>query len=150
MARYNKIFAGPVTDVLPQVQEAVAAAAISPGKLVTIDGNGKFALAVAATTTQVFVAQENYLTMDTVDTDYAQDTDVVLGLHLDPTQLFNARVAATVVVTRGAALSLGASGNLVLATATSRVVAFAEEAVTIGATADLVRVRPAIGYRLET
>ena len=45
MARYNKIFAGPVTEVLPQVDEVIATAAILPGQLFTHAG----ALAVAAT-----------------------------------------------------------------------------------------------------
>ena len=143
MARYNKIFAGPVIEVLPQVDEVIATTAILPGQLFTHAG----ALAVAATATEVLIAQENYLTQKDTDTGYAIGENVI-GLKLLPTQFFNARVAATVAVTKGAALSLGPSGNLVLATATSRVVAFAEETVTVGATADLVRVRPATGYRV--
>lgn len=149
MARYNKIFAGPVTETLPQVEEAITAAAITPGKMITINGSGLFALAVAATATEVMIAQEDNTTLRGTDDDIASGA-LCVGLKMLPGQLFHARVAATVVVTKGAALSLGASGNLVLATATSRVVAFADEAVTVGATADLVRVRPAIGYRLET
>lgn len=149
MARYNKIFAGPVTEVLPQVEEALTAAAITPGKMITLNGSGLWALAVAATTTAVRIAQEDYLTGKGVDDNIASG-DLCIGLEMLPTQFYNARVAATVVLTKGAALSLGASGNLVLATATSRVVAFSEEALTVGASADLVRVRPAIGYRLET
>lgn len=149
MARYNKIYAGPVTEVRPQVEEALTAAAITPGKMITLNGSGLWALAVAATTTQVFVAQEDYLTGKDVDTDIASGA-LCIGMHMITGQFYNARVAATVVLTKGAALSLGASGNLVLATATSRVVAFSEEALTVGATADLVRVRPATGYRLET
>ena len=145
MARYNKIYAGPVTEVLPQVDEVIATASILPGCLITHAG----ALAVAATATEVMIAQDDYLTGK--DTDTAYDIgDLVIGMKMLPNQFFNARVAATVVVTKGAALSLGASGLLVLATATSRVVAFADETVTVGASADLVRVRPATGYRLET
>lgn len=143
MARYNKIFAGPVTEVLPQVEEVIATASILPGCLITNDG----ALAIAASTGEVLVAQEDYLTMK--DTDTAYDVgDLVIGMKMLPSQFFNARVAATVVVTKGAALALGAAGVLVLATAGSRVVAFSDEAVTVGATADLVRVRAATGYRL--
>lgn len=145
MARYNKIYAGPVSEVLPQVEEVIATAITLPGCFITNAG----ALAVAATATEVLIAQENYLLMKSTDDAYAVG-DLMIGMKMLPTQFFAARVAATVVVTKGAALSLGAAGVLVLATAGSRVVAFAEETVTVGATADLVRIRPAIGYRLET
>lgn len=144
MARYNKVFAGPVTEALPQVDEIIAAATILPGCLITQAG----ALAVANTAVEVLIAQENYLMQEDTDTAYSSG-DLIVGLKLLPSQIFNARVAATVAVTKGAALALGASGYLVLATAGARVVAFAEETVTVGATADLVRVRPATGYRLE-
>jgi hypothetical protein len=144
MARYNKVYAGPVTEVLPQVDEIIATASVLPGCYVTQAG----ALAVAATATEVLIAQDDYLTGK--DTDTAYDIgDLIVAMKPLPTQIYNARVAATVAVTKGAALALGASGLLVLATAGARVVAFAEETVTVGASADLVRVRPATGYRLE-
>ena len=144
MARYNKIYAGPVTEVRTLVDAVIATAFILPGCLITQAG----ALAVAATATEVLIAQEDYLTGKDADTAYDVG-DLVVGMKMLPSQFFNARVAATVAVTKGAALALGASGLLVLATAGARVVAFAEETVTVGATADLVRVRPATGYRLE-
>ena len=144
MARYNKVYAGPVTEALPQVDEVIATASILPGCLITHAG----ALAVANSAVEVLIAQEDYLTQK--DTDTAYDIgDLVVGMKMLPTQFYNARVAATVAVTKGAALALGASGLLVLATDGARVVAFAEETVTVGASADLVRVRPATGYRLE-
>jgi hypothetical protein len=144
MARYNKVYAGPVTEALPQVDEVIATASILPGCLITHAG----ALAVANSAVEVLIAQEDYLTQK--DTDTAYDVgDLVVGMKMLPTQFYNARVAATVAVTKGAALALGASGLLVLATDGARVVAFAEETVTVGASADLVRVRPATGYRLE-
>ena len=143
MARYNKIYAGPVTEVLPQVDEVIATAAILPGQFFTHAG----ALAIAATATEVLIAQENYLTQKDTDTGYAIGENVI-GLKVLTTQFFNARVAAATVVTKGAGMALGAGGNLVLATAGSRIVAWAEETITVGATADLVRVRPATGHRL--
>ena len=78
----------------------------------------------------------------------AISSDFNTFLKMLTTQFFNARVAATTAVTKGAGLALGAAGNLVLATAGSRIVAWAEETITVGATADLVRVRPATGHRL--
>ena len=143
MARYNTVYAGPADEPKPLAVEVVATGAITPGNLFTPAG----AVAVAATATEVYVAQENYLLMKGVDAAYAIG-DLVVGLRMLPGQFFNARVAATVAVTKGAALALGASGNLVLATAGARVVAFADETVTVGASADLVRVVAATGYRL--
>ena len=147
MARFNKVYAGPVTETLPQVVERLAAVAINPGQMITINGSNAFALAVANTDTKVFIAQDNYLTLKGPDVAWGIG-ETTIGMEMLQDRLFNARVAATVVVTVGAALALGAAGVLVLATAGSRVVAFAEETVTVGATADLVRVRAATGYRL--
>lgn len=54
MARYNKIFAGPATQVTPQVAEAPASSAIMPGSIVVLTA-GKFALAGAATVGKVLL-----------------------------------------------------------------------------------------------
>lgn len=144
MARVNKVFAGPATRNSPQVRELPAAAAITPGRIIVATA-GAFALAGAATVGKVYVAQENYLAQEGVDTDYAVG-DVCIGMELDPSCFFHARVAATTVVTLDAPLAPGANGELVLAGAADQVVAFADEALTVGASADLVRVRPATGY----
>lgn len=80
MARYNKIFAGPVTERLPQVQEALAAAATLPGLAVVFNGSGHFAIAGASTVEKVFIAQDNYLQMKGVDEAWASgDTMVARG-----------------------------------------------------------------------
>ena len=52
MARYNKIFLGPVEKTKPQVKELLAAAALKPGRLAVIS-SGKFALAGATTVGKV-------------------------------------------------------------------------------------------------
>ena len=146
MARYNKIFAGPVTELTPQVRERPAAAAITPGQLIVVS-SGKFTPAGATTVGKLYVAQENYLALEGVDTAYAID-DVVIGMELLDEQFFNVRVATGVNVALDAALVPGANGTVALsAVGSKQVIAFAEEALnnTSGAT-QLVRVRAARGY----
>lgn len=146
MARYNKIYAGPVSQVLPQVQELPAAdGAIVPGNLIVM-ASGEFANAGATTTGKVFIAQDNYLAMKGVDDAYAAG-DVVIGMELLDEKFFNARVATGNNVTRGAALTPAANGTLALASTSDMVVAFAEEAYNnTSGSAQLVRVRAAKGY----
>jgi hypothetical protein len=144
MGRYNKIFAGPVDVIKPQAREHVAAAAITPGQMITVSG-GEFAVATAATTGKVYVAQENYIAMEGVDTAYAVG-DTVLGLELIPGMIYSARIANAANIALDAPLTLAAAGNLAAAGDDDVVVAFAEEAFnnTTGATA-LIRVRAASG-----
>jgi hypothetical protein len=145
MARYNKIYAGPVTQPTPQVQEAPAAAATLPGCLVVLT-SGEFALAGATTVGKVFIAQDNYLAMKGVDDAWAAD-DTMIGMELLDEQFFNARVATGNNITRGAALTPAANGLLALASTSDMVVAFAEEAYNnTSGTSQLVRVRAAKGY----
>lgn len=145
MARYNAVFAGPVEKLKPQVKELPAAASTAPGSIVVVSA-GEFALADASTAGKVYIAQENYLTMKGPDTEINAG-DTVMGLELDDSCLYRALVATGVDVAEDAALAPGANGQLVLATAADRVVAFAEEAYnnTTGS-AQLVQVRPAHGY----
>lgn len=148
MARYNTIWAGPDSENMPQKVEAVAAASLLPGLLCTLDGTGKMALAVANTATAVYVVQDNYLTMKNVDTAIAIN-DVAMGLIMLDEQFVNLRFATGINVVKGAAISIGAAGAPVLATAGSRIVAYADESYnnTSGVT-QLVRCRALSGYRL--
>ena len=146
MARYNKIFAGPVTQTTPQVTEAPATAAILPGSVLILTDR-KFAPAGASATGKVYIAQDNYLTLGGVDEAYAAG-DVTIGMEILDQQFFNARVAAGSNLSKGTALSPGADGALVIAAAGSKmVVAFSDETFnnTTGS-AQLVRVRAAKGY----
>lgn len=146
MARYNKIYAGPVSEVLPQVQELPAADGnIKPGNIIVMT-SGEFTNAGATTVGKVFIAQDNYLALKGVDDNYAAD-DVVIGMEMLDEQFFNARVATGNNVVRGAALTPAASGNLAIASTSDMVVAFAEESYNnTSGTAQLVRVRAAKGY----
>lgn len=148
MARFNKIFAGPVTQVTPQVREAPAATAITPGQLIVLS-SGEFTPAGATTVGKVWIAQDNYLAMKGVDDAYAAD-DVVIGMELLDEQFFNARVATGVnIAAVGTALTPGASGTLAIASTSDLVVAYSEEIYnnTSGVT-QLVRVRAATNGHL--
>lgn len=142
MARHNKIYAGPFTEATPQVREMPASVAILPGSLVTIVA-GKFALAGAATTGKIFVAQDNYLTMKGVDDTVAID-DVVIGMELLDEQFFNVRLVTGMDVKIGDSLSLAANGAV--SKAGAGVVGYAEENYnnTTG-TNQLIRMRASAG-----
>ena len=145
MARYNKIYAGPVSENLPQVQELPADVAILPGSIITMS-SGEFVLGTADTLGKVFVAQDNYLALEGVDTAYAVG-DRVLGLEMSDDQLFNVRVATGNSLVKGSALTPAASGVLALASTSDMVVAFSEEAYNNNTgSVQLVRVRAAKGY----
>lgn len=145
MARYNKIYAGPVSENLPQVRELPADVALLPGSILVATG-GEFAYASAATLGKVYIAQENYLAMEDVDTAYAV-ADTVLGMELLPEQFYNARVATGNSLVIGSPLTPGASGVLTLASTSDMIVAFSEETYNNNTgSVQLVRVRPATGY----
>jgi hypothetical protein len=147
MARYNKIFAGPVTQVTPQVREAPAAVALTPGVLATYT-SGKFALATAATIGKVFVIQDNYLALEGVDTQIAVD-DTAIGMELLDEQFFNVRVATGNNLVIGSALTPAAAGSLALASTSDLVVAYSEETYNNNTgSAQLVRVRAATNGHL--
>jgi hypothetical protein len=101
MGRYNKIFAGPVDMTKPQVRELPAGAAITPGQIITQSG-ATFVAAGATTTGKVYIAQENYIAMEGVDTAYATG-DTVLGLELIPGMLYSAPIIEMVAETLRAA-----------------------------------------------
>jgi hypothetical protein len=148
MARYNKIFAGPVDKTLPQVHEATVnvGGGAAPGSLVVLSG-GEFVLAGTSTVGKVWCLQDAYLTGKKV-TDNVPDNDTGVGLELLPGMLYNMRVATGNNLVKGDALIPGASGTLVKAAGNKKmVVAFADETYNndTGST-QLVRVRAAIGY----
>lgn len=141
--RYNKIYAGPATEVLPQVVEAVAGPAdVAPGQVVTFV-NGEFDQAGVATLTQLFVVQENYLAMLGVEDLYEAD-ETVIGIIPVDNIFLNCRFAASAALIKGDAVALAANGLLRKLPATTGsyiVVGYADETVTLGGAEDLIRVR---------
>ena len=80
MPRFNKIFAGPVTETLPQVQEAILNGAYLPGTAVVRSSNN-FAQAGANSGDRIYILQDNYLAMKGVD-DAWPSGDRGVGLEL--------------------------------------------------------------------
>lgn len=152
MGRYSRIHLGPARKNDPQVFEAEAGAAITPGCLVVLS-SGRFALAGASTVGKVWLAQENYLAQKSVDvaaTAYAEGPPVVrgdriLGLELQDDTLYAARIANGVNITAvGTPLTPAANGTLGIASTADLIVAYADEIYNnnTGST-QLLRIRPA-------
>lgn len=127
MARYNKIFLGPVEKNKPQVLELTAADGdLSPGNLLVVV-SGEFDNATASSVGKVWIAQDNYLAMKTVDDDYL-DGDRVIGMELLPEMLYAGRIANGVNITAiGTALTPAAGGLLAIASTSDKIVGYAEE-----------------------
>jgi hypothetical protein len=143
MARYNKIFLGPVEKTKPQVKELLAAAALKPGRLAVIT-SGKFALAAATTIGKLWLIQDNYLAMKGVDTDWAQDSTAI-GIEMEGDHLYAARIANGVNITAvGTPLTPGATGTLAIAALSDLVVAYSDEVYNNNSGSEqLIRIRPA-------
>lgn len=128
MARYNKIYAGPVSEPLPQVQEGLTGADITPGMIITRDAAGAFIPHdVAGGRGNFFVAQDNYLAMDGVDVDIDEGNTVMALTPLDE-QLFYVRVADGNDIPMGGGLTSDGAGLLALAATGNEVLFYAEEA----------------------
>lgn len=142
MARFNKIFAGPVTQATPQVQERICDASVLPGTAV-VEAAAKFAQAGANSGEKVYIVQDNYLALKGVD-DAWPAGDRIIGMEALDEQFFNVRVPTGTNVARGAKLTTSAAGKFVLATAGQNIVVVAEEAFNNNTGSDqLVRARVA-------
>lgn len=142
MARFNKIFAGPVDEGKPQVQERICTATILPGTAL-VESGSNFAQAGANSAVKIYIAQDNYLAMKGVD-DVWLANDRIIGMETLDDHLFNVRVPTGVNVTRGAELTTTSVGKFTLATTGQNVRMIAEEAYNNTSGADqLVRARKA-------
>lgn len=143
MARYNKIHLGPSEKNKPQVREAIAAAALKPGRLAVLS-SGEFALAGASTIGKVWLIQDNYLAMKGPDTDWAQGS-LAIGLEMEDDCIYAARIANGVNITAvGTALTPAANGTLGIASTSDLVVAYADEIYNNNSGSEqLIRIRAA-------
>lgn len=143
MARYNKIFLGPVEKTKPQVKELIGDVALKPGRLVVIS-SGKWALAGATTVGKVWLVQDNYLALKGVDDDWP-DEDRVVAIELDDQCLYAARIATGVNITAiGTALTPGANGTLAIASTSDLIVAYSDEVYNNNSGSEqLLKIRPA-------
>jgi len=143
MARFNKIVLGPPNKNCPQVREAIASVALKPGRLAVLS-SGEFALAGAATVGKVWLIQDNYLAMKTVDDDWdAADTAIGVEMHED--FIYAARIANGVNITAvGTPLTPGANGTLAIASTSDLIVAYADEIYNNDSGSEqLLKIRPA-------
>ena len=140
MARFNKIYAGPVEAVLPQVQEAVKTTTTLPGTAMKFSGSN-FVAAGAADNAKLFLAQDNYLLLKGVDDVWAAN-ERVIGMELLPDRFYHVRVPTGQNIAKGDALTTDANAKFVKAATGNRIVFFAEEAYNNTSGADqLVRAR---------
>ena len=129
----NKIYAGPVSETLPQVKEAPAGQeGILPGSIVVLDGGEFVAHGTAGARGRYYVAQENYLAMRGVDEAYPEG-DVTIGMIPLDEQFFRVRLAASQTITEDTALASDGDGLLVAAGEGDEILFYAEEDVTTGA-----------------
>lgn len=144
MARFNKIFAGPVEYTLPQVQERIKDTETLPGTAVKLSG-GKFVAAGAADAAKLFIVQDNYLLQKGTDDAWAAG-DRIIGMEVLDELFFNVRVPTGQNIAEGDALTTDANGKFVKAGAGARIVMFAEESYNNTSGADqLVRARKGQG-----
>ena len=143
MARFNKIFLGPVDDNKPQVKELLGDVALKPGRLVVVS-SGKWALAAATTVGKVWLVQDNYLAMKGVDDDWL-DEDRVVALEMSGDNVFAARIANGVNITAiGTPLTPGATGTLAIASTSDLIVAYSDEVYNNNSGSEqLLKIRPA-------
>ena len=147
MARYNKIFLGPVEKNKPQACEALGDVALKPGRLVVLS-SGKFVLAGASTVGKVYIVQDNYLALKGVDDDWL-DEDRVTALELMPDELYAGRIANGVAVVKGVtALTPGANGTLAVASTSDLIIGYAHETHTASGE-ELIAFRPTGGGYLS-
>lgn len=126
MARFNKIFRGPVDKPKPQVRELLASVALLPGRLVVITA-GEWALAGATTVGKVWLVQDNYLQLKGVDDEWAVD-NTAIGIELEDDSMYAARIANGVNITAiGTPLTPAANGTLGIAGLSDLVVAYSDE-----------------------
>jgi len=143
MARFNKIFLGPTDRNFPQVKELNASVALLPGRLVVIT-SGEWALAAATTVGKIWIVQDNYLGMKSVDDVWAVD-NTAIGMEMSDRELYAARIANGVNITAiGTALTPGANGTLAIASTSDLVVAYSDEVYNNNSGAEqLLKIRPA-------
>ena len=127
MARYNKIYAGPVRETQPQVEEALCNVALTPGQIVILSSGKWVAHATAGGRGRIRVLQDNYLAGENPDTAVAQN-DTGVGLIPLDEDLFYVRVATGNNLAKGDPLVSNGAGLLAKGATTGHQVLFwAEE-----------------------
>ena len=127
MARYNKIFAGPLTEVTPQVEELPCNVALTPGMIVIRSAGKWIAHATAGGRGRVRVLQDNYLALEGPDVQVAAN-DTGIGMMPLDEQFFYVRVATGNNLTKDDPLVSNGAGLLTKGATTGHHILFwAEE-----------------------
>ena len=141
--RFHTVIAGPARKNDPQVIEALMAASIKPGSLVMLDSAGKLAVHNVAGGAGVALAlQHNYIGGgDIRDSVPAGDTGAAIMCEDDVD--YHMLVKAGEVLLENEGLVSAGDGTLARATtpATYKVLFYSREKITLGAEAQLVKVR---------
>lgn len=145
MARYNKIFAGPVGMVAPASVERVLNADTAPGTIVTINGSDEFIPhAAQGIRGSLFILSENTLqAQSNLDADIPAGRTGI-GFYPDEACFFHALVETGVnMVAETTLLTTNGTGQLEVAAAGDEVIAVAAETYNNNTGSDqLVLVRP--------
>ena len=123
MARYGKIYAGPASETLPQVEEAPCNVALTPGMIVTKSSGKWIAHATAGARGRVRVLQDNYLAMEGPDVQVAANDTGIGMIPLDE-QLFYVRVATGNNIAVDSPLVSNGAGLLALGSTTGHHILF--------------------------
>lgn len=139
MARYNRIN----LDGKSVTESRTSDTDVAAGQLMVITGD-KFALPAADTVQKLYVANAGHLQGLTTDEEIPSGTTIE-GEYLETGREVAALLTTAVVVEKDSPLAVAATGQLVLASSAleSPVVAYAQEALTAGDTAELLWVRGA-------
>ena len=141
--RFHTVIAGPARKNDPQVIEAIMAAAIKPGSLVMLDSTGKIAVhSTAGGSGVALVLQHNYIGGgDIRDSVPAGDTGAAIMCEDDVD--YHMLVKAGDVLLENEGLISNGDGTLAKSAAptTDKVLFFSREKITVGAEAQLVKVR---------
>jgi len=144
MGRYNRIN----LDGKSITETALVEEATLPGSVVVYNSTttkyDKFATAGGGSGIQLYVTHTDNLVGETSDTAVAADTTGVFE-YIEKGRELAVLVDATSVLVKDSPLTPGAiAGQLKIGTpATDHIVAFSQETYTVGASAELVRVRGA-------
>ncbi|HDC4545106.1 hypothetical protein UXP85_25660 [Enterobacter cloacae] len=141
--RFHTVIAGPARKNDPQVIEAICKVAILPGSLVELDASGQSIYHATAGGPGVALAmQHNYIGGgDIRDAVPAGDTGAAIMCEDDVD--YHMRVKAGEVLLENEGLVSAGDGTLAKSTtpATDQVLFYSREKITVGAEAQLVKVR---------
>lgn len=141
MARYRRIN----LDGKSNTRTAIGATALLPGSLVVLAASGLFGLntvTLLKPLTQLYVVNTAYHQGLTSD-EAIPVGDSVVGDYFEEGRELAVLVESGTVLVEGSPLTTSPTGTLILATGTNVVVAHSQDALTVGAADELVRVRVA-------